>query len=140
MTEIHFASEADRRKHFANGHFTRKDLEDHTRLMGQFVLDQIKIANAPLLKRIRELETVVSELQNALSKAVAYHGTWQRASDYKRGAMVNHASAGWVAITDVGPNEEPGKARSWQLFLKSETRLPTSARPTTGSIDRRPTS
>lgn len=119
--------------------FTTRDLEVHTRQIGQFVLEQIKIATAPLRQRIVELETTVAELQAGSTKFV---GVWQRSLEYRRGSLAVHDSALWCAIDDTIPNAEPGVSKLWQLCVKSNTtRAPTGARSFTSSVvERRPTS
>jgi hypothetical protein len=65
---------------------------------------------APIFKRLEELET----------KGLAYAGTWQRAQSYKRGSVVTHDGAAWVALRDTGEGARPGSdLDAWQLMVKS---------------------
>jgi hypothetical protein len=106
--------------------FGTKDLEDHTRLVGQFVLDQIKLATAPLKARIAELEARTAELEQR-----QYHGVYQRACEYKRHALVTHDGSLWIAVEDVAhPNEVPGVSMKWHLCAKRGDNLPATRRPT----------
>jgi hypothetical protein len=94
----------------------KQDIEIHTREIGVFALEQIKLATAPLRQRIAELDSHVAELQAGSTKLV---GVWQRASEYKRGALAVHDSALWCAVAGTIPNSEPGTSKLWQLCVKS---------------------
>lgn len=103
--------------------------------IGRYVEDRIKLATAPLLKRIDELE----------KRGVEYQGVYQRAQSYRRGSLITHDGSVWACIEDAQVNESPGSHPSkWQLAVRAgrdgrdANRLPTKsgARPTT-IVDRR---
>jgi hypothetical protein len=50
---------------------------------------------------------------------IKFVGTYQRASEYKRGDVTNHEGAMWVATCETPPQEVPGKSVCWQLSVKS---------------------
>lgn len=91
--------------------------------IGMFVRAEIKKATAPLLERIAELELT----------GIKFVGSYQRAAEYRRGDVVNHDGAMWVATCAVPPQEVPGKSVAWQLTVKSsrdsEPRQPTRGGP-----------
>src|SRR5690349_5175785 len=103
----------------------KEDIEAHTREIGLFVLEQIKLATTPLCQRITELESSVAELQAGSTK---FLGVWQRAVEYRRGSLTVHDSALWCAISDTHPNAEPGVSKLWQLCVKSS--VPRQSRGT----------
>lgn len=48
-----------------------------------------------------------------------YSGTWQRAQDYQRGAVVTDQDSAWVALK-AGAGERPGEVpAAWQLLVKA---------------------
>lgn len=103
--------------------------------VGRYVEDRIKLATAPLLKRIEELE----------ASGIKYVGTYQRAAEYRRGDVTNHEGGMWVALSAVPPQEVPGKSVCWQLSVKSSNgRDHTPRQPTLGGarpqsiVERRP--
>lgn len=66
------------------------------------------------LKRIRELESRLVEIEK---KGINYTGTWQRASDYGRGAVTTHKGSAWACVADT-TRAEPGASGDWQLMVK----------------------
>lgn len=63
--------------------------------IGRYVEAQLK----PLRKRIEELE----------ASGIKYVGTYQRAAEYRRGDVVAHDGAVWVATCAVPPHEVPNR-------------------------------
>ena len=95
-------------------------------LVGLFVKDQIEKANAPLLRRIDELE--------AYAKDFTYRGVWHEGT-YKRGNFVTHQGCIWHCNADtcVKPGTDPV---AWTLSVKkgrdgsdAEPRRPTLGGP-----------
>jgi hypothetical protein len=80
------------------------DQKTFMQAVGQFILDQI----APLKARIAELET----------NRQRFCGVHQRALEYRRGDIVMHNSAAWIAIDNVGVNQVPDQSTVWQLYMK----------------------
>ncbi|MHC1547786.1 hypothetical protein [Phyllobacterium sp. K27] len=60
-----------------------------------------------LVKRIDELE----------AGGVRYHGVWQAASSYSRGALVTYDGSMWHA--NESTKEQPGKSKAWTLAVKA---------------------
>jgi hypothetical protein len=112
---------------------TKDEQIEFIKTMGQFTIDQIKLATAPLRQRIEQLEATVASLE---AKGIAYHGVYQRAIEYRKGAMVTHDGSLFAAVDNVGPNEPPGATPKWQLAAKrgadgrdsTQPRSPTSRR------------
>lgn len=109
---------------YMNGHAAKSDgvsfhgwTKDERTLflqtIGRYVEDRIKLATAPLLKRLEELE------------ARKFCGVHQRAQSYKAGSQVTHDGALWICIEDAAPNECPGSSLKWQLGVKAVGRQPT---------------
>jgi hypothetical protein len=84
--------------------------------VSEAVSDQFAAAIRPLVKRIRDLEARLKEIEQR--GHVEFQGAWQRASSYERGNLVVHDSAVWCATRD-SVAERPGDADAWQLLLKS---------------------
>lgn len=71
-----------------------------------------------LKPEIREIKQRLDALE---ARGVKYVGVFQRAAEYKRGDVVTHANAAWVALKDVPSGTKPGDdagADFWQLFQK----------------------
>ncbi|MBZ9603959.1 hypothetical protein [Phyllobacterium chamaecytisi] len=60
-----------------------------------------------LVKRIDELE----------AGGVRYHGVWQAAQEYTRGALVTYDGSMWHANDTT--REQPGKSKAWTLAVKA---------------------
>ena len=91
--------------------FAEKDAQTRTMLqtIGKYVEDRIKLATAPLLKRIDELE----------KRGIDYRGIYQRAQIYQIGSMVTHDNNLYSCISNAGVNKSPGSHPSrWQMALR----------------------
>jgi len=108
---------------------TAEDQRVFLQTLGQWVLEQIAQATAPLQERIAQLE----------ASGIRYCGTYQRPVVYKPGDVVTHDGSMWVATCPTPPMEVPGKSVCWQLSVKSP-RWPTQPRTQTSNVatDRRP--
>jgi hypothetical protein len=87
---------------------TPEEQQELLRALAVFVKERVEQACAPLRERIVELE----------KRGVDYKGTYQRATVYRRGDIVTVDGSMFVAITDIEPNEEPGKGGKWVLAVK----------------------
>jgi hypothetical protein len=76
--------------------------------LADIILEQQK----PLRDEIAKLKTRVAELE---SGGIRYCGVYQRAQNYRRGDITTHEGSMWCAVSDVAPNEQPGKCQGWQL-------------------------
>lgn len=86
---------------------------------GKEVVDVVKTYVArhvePLEELIAELEKRIAELEG---RGVRYEGVFQRATQYRRGAVVTHGGGLWVALRGVD-GEVPGSdPTAWQLAVK----------------------
>jgi hypothetical protein len=90
----------------------------------EIVLDAILGHTQPLVKRLANALDRIAELERRLveieTKGVSYTGTFQRAIEYRRGALVTHDGSLWVALADMrAPCPEPGGgAPEWQLAVR----------------------
>lgn len=73
--------------------------------IGKYIEAQLK----PLRERIAQLE----------SSGIRYCGTYQRASEYRRGDVISYDGSMWVATCATPPQEVPSKSICWQLSVKS---------------------
>ena len=101
---------------------TAEEQQELTRALAVFIAERVEQATKPLRERIIELE----------KRGVDYKGTYQRATVYRRGDIVTVDGSMFVAITDIEPNEEPGKGGKWVLAVKRgqdgvQLRSPTRA-------------
>src|SRR5262245_23821626 len=108
---------------------TAEDQRVFLQTLGQWVLEQIAQATAPLQERIAALE----------STGIKYVGTYQRAQNYSRGDVCTYEGSMWVCTCPTPPMEVPGKSVCWQLSVKSP-RWPTPQRTQNSNVstDRRP--
>jgi hypothetical protein len=102
---------------------TPEEQQEICRALAFFIAERIEQATKPLRERIIELE----------KRGVDYKGTYQRATVYRRGDITTHDGSMYVAITDIEPNEEPGKGGKWVLAVKRgqdgvQLRSPTRGR------------
>lgn len=63
-----------------------------------------------------EVERLESRVRELEGRGIKYCGTYQRALDYERGAVVTHQGSAWIALTETG--DEPGTSGDWQLMVK----------------------
>lgn len=63
-----------------------------------------------------EVERLESRVRELEGRGIKYCGTYQRALDYERGAVVTHQGSAWIALTETGA--EPGTDAAWQLMVK----------------------
>lgn len=63
---------------------------------------------------IDKLEKRIDELE---AGGVRYHGVWQAAQAYSRGALVTYDGSMWHA--NQSTNEQPGKSKAWTLAVKA---------------------
>jgi hypothetical protein len=78
------------------------------------IIDHVESELAPFKERIAHLEAVLRTVEE---RGVSYEGVYQRAQDYRRGAVVTHKGSAWVAL-DEGRKGEPGQDNCWQLMAK----------------------
>jgi hypothetical protein len=75
----------------------------------------IRSAMNPLRDEIAKLKTRVAELESG----IRYCGVYQRAANYRRGDITTHEGSMWCAVSDVAPNDQPGKSQGWQLCCRA---------------------
>lgn len=63
---------------------------------------------------IKKLEKRIDDLE---AGGVRYHGVWQAAQDYSRGALVTYDGSMWHA--NKSTKEQPGKSKAWTLAVKA---------------------
>ena len=107
----------------------RDEIKLFLQTIGRFVFAQTR----PLQKQVDELKAQIEELER---HGVRYEGIYQRAQNYRRGAMTTYDGNVWACIEDTEPNEAPGTSSKWQLAVKAGrdgNRQPTKggARPET---------
>jgi hypothetical protein len=77
----------------------------------------------PLRDRIKELEAsnkqLAAQIAELQSAGIRYVGGYQRAQSYKRGEVCTQDGSMWCAVSDVSPNEQPGKSQGWQLCCRA---------------------
>lgn len=89
----------------------RKDLDDALGDVMDVVKQAVLQATGPLADRIEALE-------KRSTRGMHFCGTFSRASDYGRGAVVVVDGSGWVAIREVAPGEVPGVSDAWSLMAR----------------------
>ncbi len=67
----------------------------------------------------RRFADVDARLAAIEATGLKYAGTWQRAGDYQRGAVVTDQGSAWVALK-ASAGERPGDVpAAWQLLVKA---------------------
>ena len=84
------------------------------------LIEGLMEAIAPLIKahvesKISPLCARIVELERG---GLKYMGVFQRAIEYKRGAVVTEWGSAWIALTD-NPQNAPGHSSDWQLMVKA---------------------
>ena len=64
---------------------------------------------APIEQRLAALEA-----ERSKTLADAFMGGWMAGREYKRGALVQHADALWLAMTET--DERPGQSPAWRAL------------------------
>ena len=77
------------------------------------IADLIRQHVATVVKPLRDK---IAELQAA---GIRYVGADQRAQTYKRGDICTQDGSMFCAVSDVGPNEQPGRSQVWQLCRRA---------------------
>ena len=83
-------------------------------------VESIGEAVAAEIKQLRaEVSSLKSQLVEIEAKGIFYQGVFQKAQQYKRGAMVTSDGSLFAAVRDTLPGEMPGTASdAWQLCCK----------------------
>jgi hypothetical protein len=55
---------------------------------------------------------------------LSYGGVWDEAATYQRGALVTYGGSAWVALTPAEKGLSPGRAPTWRLAIKGESKMP----------------
>jgi hypothetical protein len=79
-------------------------------LMTRYVKDNV----APLVDRLLVVEAKAIEFENG---GVRYEGVHQRAQSYRRGSVVTHKRAAWVALKNTNVGDIPDESSAWQLMV-----------------------
>jgi hypothetical protein len=83
-----------------------------TDALADVIAESVKAVIAPVLVRIKALETA--------PKSLDYQGVWQRAVGYRRNQGATHKGSLWMCLED-GRGIEPGSAPAvWQLAQKED--------------------
>jgi hypothetical protein len=77
--------------------------------LADIIREQVAAATKPLRDKIAELQAA----------GIRYVGAYQRAQTYKRGDVCTQDGSMWCAVSDVGPNEQPGRSQVWQLCCRA---------------------
>jgi hypothetical protein len=97
---------------FAAKKVVAQKLEAMAGPMGSALGKHIASKLGPLEKRIEALEGA-----HMKSLADSFQGPWLPRALYKRGALVQHAGAVWIALEDV--DGKPGESAGWRLMVKA---------------------
>ncbi len=68
-------------------------------------------------KRDATIDTLVKRIDELEAGGVRYHGVWQAAQEYTRGALVTYDGSMWHANDTT--REQPGKSKAWTLAVKA---------------------
>ena len=79
-------------------------------IMRKYVKDCV----TPLVDRLLIVEAKAIEFENG---GVRYEGVHQRAQSYRRGSVVTHKRAAWVALTNTKVGDIPDESPAWQLMV-----------------------
>jgi hypothetical protein len=91
--------------------------------VGAVLREHVAAATKPLRDKIAELETsnqrLAAQVAALQAAGIRYVGAYQRAQTYKRGDICTMDGSMWCAISDVSPNEQPGRSQVWQLCCRA---------------------
>jgi hypothetical protein len=91
--------------------FKKLDGNSFIQAVAMFVSSELD----PLRKEIAKLKDRLAEIE---AKGIEFSGSWQRAVEYRRGAMVVHDGSLFACIEATSPNETPGNSSKWVLCAK----------------------
>jgi len=91
-----------------------KDIEMMVEAMAPAVREFIVKTVSPLVDRLLVVEAKAIEFENG---GVRYEGVHQRAQSYRRGSVVTHKRAAWVALMNTNVGDIPDESPAWQLMI-----------------------
>jgi hypothetical protein len=75
-------------------------------------------ATGDALRQVRQEERAHAAAELERRGFVSYHGVWDEAGAYPRGALVTHGGSAWIALTPAEKGLRPGRAPAWRLAVK----------------------
>ena len=91
--------------------------------LASILREQVAAVTRPLRDKIAELETsnqrLAAQVAALQATGIRYVGAYQREQTYKRGDVCTQDGSMWCAVSDVGPNEQPGRSQVWQLCCRA---------------------
>lgn len=83
-------------------------------------VESIGVAVAAEIKKLRgDISSLKTQLAEIEAKGISYQGVFQKAQQYRRGAMVTHDGSLHAAVRDTVAGEAPGDASgAFQLCCK----------------------
>jgi hypothetical protein len=91
---------------------------------GKRLIGGLAKATGDALRLVRQEERAHAAAELERRGFMSYHGVWDEAAEYPRGALVTHGGSAWVALTPAEKGLRPGKAPAWRLAVKGEGRMP----------------
>jgi hypothetical protein len=108
----------DEKKQFAKQAGLSDGALQQIEAMGQalapMVIKYVKDCVTPLVDRLLLVEAKAIEFENG---GVRYEGVHQRAQSYRRGSVVTHKRAAWVALKNTNVGDIPDESPAWQLMV-----------------------
>jgi hypothetical protein len=85
---------------------------------GKRLVQCVAAATGDALRQVRLEERAHAAAELEKRGFVSYHGVWDEAAEYPRGALVTQGGSAWVALTPAEKGLRPGKAPAWRLAVK----------------------